>query len=93
MKYTRNIKKIRISDPKYSLSLLRAEMKPHLSTRSWERGGHTELQTVTSVQMREHPDELTRLLQREADSELGEVGGGGVFTEEAKELARRNQKP
>ena len=42
--------------------------------------------------MREHSDELTRLLQRGADSELGEVGRGGVFTEKATKLARRDRR-
>lgn len=42
--------------------------------------------------MREHSDELTSLLQTGADSELGEVGRGGVFTEEATKLARRDRR-
>ena len=66
-KYTKNIEK-KISDPGFSLPLLRAEMKPHLSTRSW---GHPDLQTVIAVQMLEHLEEPASGLRGGAGSQLG----------------------
>ena len=86
------MKKIKINDPKSSLPLLGAKMKPHLSTRSWEHGGYIELQTVTAAQMRESTLMRTSLLQRGADSQLGEVGRGGVFTEATAELACKDRR-
>lgn len=59
----------------FSLPLLRAEMKPHLSTRSWGHGGHPDLKTVIAVLLLEHLEELASGLRGGAGSQLqGRVG-------------------